>query len=120
SPLYMAPEIWRGEPATPRSDIYSMGVLLHELCAGQAPYHGVPVSALAELVCQGRAPSLCQVAATVPAPLGAIVDRCLSPHAADRYPNGDALREALEQLQAIGGPAAIPQGNPYRGLRPFE
>src|SRR4029078_9439615 len=41
TPMYMAPEVWRGEPATRRSDLYSLGILLYELLAGAAPYRHV-------------------------------------------------------------------------------
>lgn len=40
SPFYMAPELFRGEPATPRSDAYSFGVLAYELLAGKRPFYG--------------------------------------------------------------------------------
>src|SRR5262249_41540590 len=35
TPRYMAPEVWRGQPATPRSDLYSLGVMLYEIVAGR-------------------------------------------------------------------------------------
>src|SRR5262249_37716605 len=38
TPLYMAPELWRSEPATPRSDVYSLGVLLYWLSTGHTPH----------------------------------------------------------------------------------
>ena len=38
TPLYMAPELWRGEPATATSDVYALGILLYELCAGRPPH----------------------------------------------------------------------------------
>ena len=38
TPDYMAPELWRGEPATRRSDVYALGALLFELCAGRPPH----------------------------------------------------------------------------------
>jgi serine/threonine protein kinase len=37
TPYYMAPEIWRGEPATVQSDLYSWGALVYELCTGYPP-----------------------------------------------------------------------------------
>jgi serine/threonine-protein kinase len=40
SPIYMSPEQVRGEKATPQSDIYSFGVTLYELIAGEAPIYG--------------------------------------------------------------------------------
>src|SRR5262249_4485262 len=37
TPDYMAPELWKGEKATQASDVYALGVLLHELASGRKP-----------------------------------------------------------------------------------
>ncbi len=37
---YLAPELIKGEPPTARSDLYSLGILLHEIFLGQPPFHG--------------------------------------------------------------------------------
>src|SRR5262249_19243475 len=38
TPRYMAPELWRAEAATARSDLYSLGVVMYELLAGEPPF----------------------------------------------------------------------------------
>ena len=40
TPAYMAPEIWRGKPATPQSDIYSLGCIIYEMLTGQTLFEG--------------------------------------------------------------------------------
>jgi serine/threonine protein kinase/formylglycine-generating enzyme required for sulfatase activity len=122
TPLYMAPEIFRGEPATPRSDIYSLGVLLFELCAGHPPIDGRNVAELRERVLSGEAPRLAAVVQGIEPRFAAAVDRCLRPAPRERYPSAEALLEELNGLSASSsiGLRAVPEGNPYRGLLPFE
>jgi serine/threonine protein kinase/formylglycine-generating enzyme required for sulfatase activity len=121
TPLYMAPEIWRGEAATPRADVYALGVVLYELCTGAPPYGRLEVAALLPALVEDEAPPLQTVEPSVDPRLAAVVDRCVRRDADLRFRDGDALREALEQiaLPAAHG-AALPAGNPYRGLLAFE
>lgn len=120
SPLYMAPEIWRGEPATRQADIYSLGTVLYELCAGHAPHEGVPLPELPLRVQDHDARSLAEVAPDADPRFCAIVDRCLRRSPQDRFESGDSLRAALEQLSGSAQALHLPQGNPYRGLSPFD
>ena len=101
TPRYMAPEVREGALATPRSDLYSLGLVLHELCAGRAP----------------------REAAEAPAPvvdpdLRAIIERCTRPDPEERFASADLLVEALERL-AARVPAAL-SASPYRGLAAYE
>lgn len=146
TPLYMAPEVLLGEPASRRSDIYSMGVLLFELCVGRPPfYHHLharpaeldptadaqgstreveaemsPHERLRQAVTTTDAPKTLSQSPSLDPVLGAIIDRCLRRNPAERYLGADELREALEGLQQPNKKEVIPEGNPYRGLRPFE
>jgi serine/threonine protein kinase/formylglycine-generating enzyme required for sulfatase activity len=120
TPYYMAPEIWRGERATRRSDVYSLGALLYELCAGGPPHLGTPFHMLPQKVTGRDAKPLAEVAPLIDPRFAAIVDRCLRRDGAQRFASGDELREALEQLSPRASRDSIPEGNPYRGLLPFE
>jgi eukaryotic-like serine/threonine-protein kinase len=118
TPDYMAPEVWRSEQPDRRADVYALGALLYELCAGQPPFHDVPGPDLPRIVQERDAPPL-QVAGVDPR-FAAVISRCLQRKPSDRYASGDELREALEEILRSAAGAAVPGGNPYRGLRPFE
>ncbi len=120
TPDYMAPEIWRGEPATRRSDVYALGALLFELCAGRPPHKDLPPRALPQAVQKRDAPLLGAVVPLISPKLAAVIERCLRRDPGERYASGDELREALEQLELTSRSGSIPEGNPYRGLHTFE
>ncbi|MCP3103721.1 SUMF1/EgtB/PvdO family nonheme iron enzyme [Myxococcus sp. K15C18031901] len=121
TPLYLAPELWRGEPASRASDVYALGVLLHELGTGAAPHQHVPLEELGRAVTERPPRSLAeQRLPGLPPGLAAVVDRCLDLDPARRFESGDALREALESLALPTRDTPLPTGNPYRGLHPFE
>ena len=77
---YRAPEQVEGESADTRTDIYQVGVLAYELLTGRLP-HG--------------ADSITDLRADVPPELAVIVVRCLATDPAKRYPDAEALLEAL-------------------------
>ncbi len=119
TPLYMAPEIWAGEGATFRSDVYSMGILLYQLLSGATLHVAATLGELRRMACSTPAPPLTEVIDADPR-LASIIQRCLEISPENRFTNADELRDALEQLEATAADAAIPQGNPYRGLAAFE
>ncbi|MCC6555607.1 MAG: serine/threonine protein kinase, partial [Polyangiaceae bacterium] len=119
TPHYIAPELWQGEPATSRSDVYSLGVVLFELVSGATPHAGVPFDLLGRVVVARDAPPLIEAAPDVDPRLAEIVDRCLRRDPAGRFASGEELRQALEQIDARAREDAIPEGTPYRGLLPF-
>ncbi|HZN92244.1 MAG TPA: protein kinase, partial [Myxococcales bacterium] len=121
TPYYMSPETWRGEPASARSDLYSLGALLYELCAGRPPGHGLGDDLpLAAAVQRRDAPPLAEVAPFAHPAFAAIVDRCLRRDSAERFASAEEMLDALEALATDGPEGPLPAGNPYRGLQPFE
>src|SRR6185295_6708381 len=118
--LYMAPELWRGEPATRRSDLYSLGILLYELLAGNTPHCGIPMAVLGDVIQNRDVPRLGDIAPAVEPALAAIVDRLVERDAGARFTSAEALVVALEECAAPTPATSVPDGNPYRGLAAFE
>jgi eukaryotic-like serine/threonine-protein kinase len=119
TPDYMAPEVWRAEPADRRSDVYALGAVLYELATGHPPHHQIALPDLPRLIQERDPPSLTS-APGVESRFAAIVDRCLLRDPEQRYASADELRDALEDVERTAAVGPLPGGNPYRGLRPFE
>ena len=102
---YMAPEYVKGDGADPRSDIYSLGVVLYELMAGRPPFTGdSPLQVAYKHLEEAPAPPDA-ARPGLPANLTAVVMRCLAKHPGDRYRRAEELAADLGRLQA-GRPAA--------------
>jgi serine/threonine protein kinase len=89
---YVSPEQVAGLAVDGRSDVYSLGVVLHELLTGHPPFAGRdPLAALRAHV-EEPAPPLPE---SVPAAARAVVARCLAKRAADRYATAEELAQAI-------------------------
>ncbi len=106
TPAYMAPELFRSEPATVQSDIYSLGVTLFELATGKPLFRG---SSFQDFVGQERDPKtlgLEKDLAGLHPDLAETILRCLEPSPKERprsardvaagLPGGDLVRRALD------------------------
>jgi serine/threonine-protein kinase len=81
---YMPPEVFNGEHADERSDIFSFGVLLYELFAYKHPFPGDIPASLMQSICLKEPIPLHQVAPDCPPELEAVVHRALVKTVADR------------------------------------
>ena len=92
TPGYMAPEQSRGAPADPRADIYSLGIVLHEMLAGHVP-GARDDSPVAQRHARERPPPL--LTTPLPAQLDSVVRRALEKDPEARFPSMEAFRIAL-------------------------
>lgn len=75
TPLYMAPELFAGEPATPAADLYSLGTILYELLTGTVPFPAQDALTAITAIRDHPAPDL---PADLPRGLRQVVDRLLA------------------------------------------
>jgi Tol biopolymer transport system component len=96
---YMSPEQAEGKPVDPRSDIFSLGVLLHEMATGDRPFKGdTNVSVISSILKDTPAP-ITDLNPTLPPDLSRIVRRCLAKEPARRYQTAVDVRNDLEDLK---------------------
>jgi serine/threonine protein kinase/formylglycine-generating enzyme required for sulfatase activity len=120
TPRYMAPEVWRGEPATYASDVYSVGAMLFALCTGRPVFVTRDIDELRRAVLEDDPEPLASLASGFDERFCAIVDRCLAREPGDRFGSAGELRAAFSALLPGARDAVVPDGNPYRGLACFE
>jgi tRNA A-37 threonylcarbamoyl transferase component Bud32 len=95
TPIYMAPEVLEGSPASPRSDVYSAGVLLFYLVSGEYPVQGRSFDDLQKAHREGNRRFLTEVRTDLPASFVRAVERALSPNPSERYQTAAALLDDL-------------------------
>ena len=96
---YMSPEQAEGKPVDSRSDIFSLGVMLHQMATGEQPFRGdTPVSVISAIL-KDTPSAVTELKPALPAGLGRIVKRCLGKEPDRRYQTAIDLRNDLEELR---------------------
>ena len=111
SPAYMAPEVIDGEPATPESDVFSLGTLLYWLWTGTLPFAAPSTPATLKRILAGTYEDPRGACPAISDALVGILQRCLAHEPADRFATARqlelALSEALEDLGLADGEAVL-------------
>ena len=97
---YLSPEQAQGSQPDPRSDIYSLGVMMYEMVAGRAPFIGDNAVGVAYQQVHGVPPALSEFVSDTPREFEAIVAKCMAKSAERRYVNASALRDDLRRFSA--------------------
>ena len=110
---YMSPEQVAGDAVDPRSDVYSLGVVAFYILAGRFPFDSPTASAVLVAHVTKEAPSLSNVAPSVPRGLARLVDRCLAKDPDSRLQSCDELLTELRRVES-----ALPDDDDVAAPRP--
>jgi hypothetical protein len=117
TPEYMSPEQANGQPVGPASDIYSLGIVLYEMLAGQAPFRADSTPAVLYKQVYERPAPVRGLVPGVPVALEQVLATALTKDPAQRYRRGRDMAAAL-QLAGAQADAAEQMTRPATGKRP--
>ncbi|KAF0232907.1 MAG: diguanylate cyclase domain-containing protein, partial [bacterium] len=100
TPYYISPEQCRGEPLDPRADIYSLGIILYELLAGNVPFRGRTLSAVIIQHATEPPPLIRRVRPDISETVEAVVLRALAKDRNNRPATAREMGQELEQALA--------------------
>ncbi|MGB8522365.1 MAG: tetratricopeptide repeat protein [Candidatus Acidiferrales bacterium] len=107
TPRYMSPEQVEGKPVDQRSDLYTYGLMLYELLAGDVPFTGESTLKVMYQRIQERPKSLNLVKPGLPTHLVQITMRCLERDPADRYQNAYEILADLQGSKSSSGSRSV-------------
>jgi eukaryotic-like serine/threonine-protein kinase len=100
TPAYMSPEQAKGDSVDPRTDLFSLGCVLHQLLTGKKPFDGPTVPAILMRVMQQTPLPPSRVQPGVPHGLDLVVARALAKDREGRYADARSMAEDLEDVIA--------------------
>ena len=115
TPAYMSPEQGTGSETDPRSDIYSLGIILYEMLTGRVPFMAETPYAVVYKHVQDPPPSAREFNPSLSEELELVLLKCLAKKPGERYQTANAFVQALRQAIAhspAAGKTLAPQSKP--------
>jgi non-specific serine/threonine protein kinase len=100
---YMSPEQAQLRKVDIRSDIFSLGVVLYEMMAGEPPFRGNSIRDTLRQIISAKPRALREIHPMIPMAVEKVVNKCLRKRPADRYQTGEELRRALVKVRVRCG-----------------
>jgi TolB-like protein/Flp pilus assembly protein TadD len=120
TPAYMSPEQTSGRPLDHRTDIFSFGVLLHEMATGRRPFEGSSSAELVSAILRDTPPSVTDMRPDLPSDLARIVRRCLEKDPRHRLQTArDVSNEFRDMARTASRPTPVSTSAP-RMVPPLE
>lgn len=109
TPVYISPEQALGQPGNERSDIYSLGVILYEICTGVQPFHGENVAAILMQHVNTMPTPPALINPSIPPSLTMVIMRCLAKDPTARFGSASSMTAQLAEALNISVPSDMSQ-----------
>ncbi len=116
TPAYMSPEQIAGRPLDHRTDIFSLGVLLHEMATGQRPFQGTSSAELISSVLRDTPPLVTDARPELPADLARVTRRCLEKDPRHRMQTARDVANEFRDLARIASRPSLVSTSVSRGM----
>ena len=133
TPAYMSPEQVSGRPLDHRTDIFSLGVVLHQMATGKQPFHGNSSAELISAILRDDPPPVTELRPELPADLSRIIRRCLEKDPGHRVQTArdvanefrdlarqSSLKVSVSPLRAVDSGAARAEQGFWVAVLPFK
>ncbi|MBI4864941.1 MAG: serine/threonine protein kinase, partial [Candidatus Riflebacteria bacterium] len=110
TPGYMAPELIRGEPPSPASDLYALAVLFYECVAGRPPFMAENVLDLLGCHLRDPVPPIRRIVDDCPAAVDRFLAKALAKSCTDRHRDAAAFQTALDAISRRAGAGPVSRG----------
>ena len=101
TPAYMSPEQIRGEELDPRTDIYSLGIIMYEVFTGKLPYTGKDAVSVIYQHVQGNATPPREICSNIDPTLESVIVKAMAVDKEKRFQSMEEVRIALSQLKVV-------------------
>jgi serine/threonine protein kinase len=118
TPAYMSPEQASGRPLDPRTDIFSLGVLLHEMATGRRPFDGDSSAELISAILRDTALLVTDLRPDLPTDLARIIRRCLEKDPRHRVQTARDVSNEFRDLSRQTHPKSAPASPPVSRSTP--